>query len=95
MLTDDQRVDVVRSLVGANGFQIHHVSHRAVLVDDPVRTEISEPEFHEMLEARSRTHGARIGVAWGEGYRRDEPQAVLDPVHLMGGVSVARNVGSA
>jgi len=57
--------------------------------DDPIRTEISEPEFHEMLEARSRTHGARIGVAWGEGYRRDEPQAVLDPLHLLPGVRPA------
>jgi bacillithiol biosynthesis deacetylase BshB1 len=46
--------------------------------EDPVRTEISEPEFHDMLDARSRAHGARIGVTWGEAYRRDEPQAVLD-----------------
>ena len=48
-----------------------------------------------MLEARSRTHGSRIGVAWGEGYRRDEPQAVLDPVHLLPGAALARNVESA
>ena len=51
--------------------------------DDPIRTEISEPEFHEMLDARSRVHGARIGVGWGEGYRRDEPQAVRDAVELL------------
>jgi bacillithiol biosynthesis deacetylase BshB1 len=63
--------------------------------DDPVRTEISEPAFHEMLDARSRTHGARIGVDWGEGYRRDEPQAVLDPIHLLPGAALARNVESA
>ena len=49
---------------------------------DPLRTEISEPEFHEMLDARSRAHGARIGVTWGEAYRRDEPQAVLDAGRL-------------
>jgi bacillithiol biosynthesis deacetylase BshB1 len=60
--------------------------------DDPVRTEISEPEFHEMLDARSRAHGSRIGVTWGEGYRRDEPQAVQDPVHLLPGTRLARKV---
>jgi bacillithiol biosynthesis deacetylase BshB1 len=51
--------------------------------EDPLRTEISEPEFHEMLDARSRAHGARIGVTWGEGYRRDEPEAVLDAGRLL------------
>jgi bacillithiol biosynthesis deacetylase BshB1 len=51
--------------------------------NDPLATEVSEPEFHEMLRARSRAHGARIGVVWGEGYRREEPQAVLDPLVLM------------
>lgn len=49
---------------------------------DPARTEISEPSFHEVLEARARVHGARIGVTWGEGYKREGPQAVLDPRHL-------------
>ncbi|MGQ0723413.1 MAG: bacillithiol biosynthesis deacetylase BshB1 [Candidatus Eiseniibacteriota bacterium] len=53
--------------------------------DDPVRTEISDPGFHEMLEARSRERGARIGVTWGEGYRRDGPQAVVDPRQLIPG----------
>jgi bacillithiol biosynthesis deacetylase BshB1 len=50
---------------------------------DPLRTEVSEPEFHEMLRARSRAHGARIGATWGEGYRREEPQAVFDPLGLV------------
>jgi bacillithiol biosynthesis deacetylase BshB1 len=51
--------------------------------DDPVRTEVSDPAFHEMLEARSRVHGARIGVAWGEGYKREGPQPVTDPLQLL------------
>ncbi len=50
--------------------------------DDPVRTEVSDPEFHEALAARSRAHGARIGVTWAEGFKRDGPQAVRDPLHL-------------
>lgn len=49
---------------------------------DPARTEISEPSFHEMLEARSRVHGSRIGATFGEGYKREGPQAVRDPRHL-------------
>jgi bacillithiol biosynthesis deacetylase BshB1 len=53
--------------------------------EDPVRTEISDPEFHEMLEARSRERGGRIGVTWGEGYRRDGPQPVHDVRHLVEG----------
>jgi bacillithiol biosynthesis deacetylase BshB1 len=53
--------------------------------DDPVETEISDPGFHAMLEARSKVHGARIGVAWGEGYKRDEPFAVRDPLVLLPG----------
>jgi len=52
--------------------------------DDPLRTEISEPAFHAMLEARARVHGARIGAAWGEGYKREGPQAVADPLALLG-----------
>jgi bacillithiol biosynthesis deacetylase BshB1 len=52
--------------------------------DDPVRTEISEPAFHAALEARSRAHGARIGATWGEGYKREGPQAVFDPRELFG-----------
>jgi bacillithiol biosynthesis deacetylase BshB1 len=51
--------------------------------DDPVATEISDPEFHEMLSARSRVHGSRIGVTWGEGYRRDEPQPITDATTLI------------
>ncbi len=46
-------------------------------------TEISDPAFHTALEARSRVHGARIGVEWGEGYKRDEPQAVHDPLTVI------------
>jgi N-acetylglucosamine malate deacetylase 1 len=49
---------------------------------DPARTEISEAAFHGMLEARSRVHGSRIGATWGEGYKREGPQAVSDPRHL-------------
>lgn len=49
---------------------------------DPLRTEISDPEFHAMLEARSRERGGRIGVTWGEGYRREGPQPVRDVRHL-------------
>lgn len=49
---------------------------------DPVATEISDPAFHEMLESRARVHGYRIGVAWGEAYRREGPHPVRDPLHL-------------
>ena len=42
-----------------------------------------------MLEGRSRVHGARIGVTWGEGYRRDGPHGVHDPIHLLAGVPAA------
>jgi bacillithiol biosynthesis deacetylase BshB1 len=52
--------------------------------DDPLPTEISDPEFHAMLEARARERGGRIGVTWGEGYRRESPQAVRDVRHLLG-----------
>jgi N-acetylglucosamine malate deacetylase 1 len=55
--------------------------------DDEANTEISDPSFHEMLEGRARVHGARIGVTWGEGYRRDGPSGVHDPLHLLAGVS--------
>ena len=51
--------------------------------DDQANTEISDPSFHEMLDARSRVHGARIGVTWGEGYRRDAPHGVEDPLQLL------------
>jgi bacillithiol biosynthesis deacetylase BshB1 len=50
---------------------------------DPVRTEISEPDFHAALDARSRVHGRRIGVTWGEGYRREGAHPVLDPLQLL------------
>jgi len=53
---------------------------------DAANTEISDPSFHEMLEARARVHGARIGVTWGEGYRRIGPQGVRDPLELLAGV---------
>ena len=56
--------------------------------DDPVRTEVSDPTFHEMLEARSRVHGARIGAVWGEGFKREGPQPVTDPLQLLSGRSV-------
>jgi bacillithiol biosynthesis deacetylase BshB1 len=52
---------------------------------DPKQTEISEPVFHEMLEARERERGGRIGVNWGEGYRRNGPHPVHDPIHLLDG----------
>ena len=51
--------------------------------DDP-SAEVSDPAFHEMLEARARVHGARIGAAWGEGYKREGPQPVTDPLQLLG-----------
>lgn len=51
---------------------------------DDVRTEISDPEFHEMLRARARAHGQRIGVEWGEAYRREDLAAVRDPRLLLG-----------
>ena len=51
---------------------------------DEVRTEISDPEFHEMLRARARAHGQRIGVEWGEAYRREDLAAVRDPQSLLG-----------
>lgn len=51
---------------------------------DQVRTEISDPEFHEMLRARARAHGQRIGVEWGEAYRREDLAAVRDPQSLLG-----------
>jgi bacillithiol biosynthesis deacetylase BshB1 len=50
---------------------------------DNVYTEISEPSFHEVLKARARVHGARIGVRWGEGYKREGPEPVLDPLQLL------------
>ncbi|MBZ0267993.1 hypothetical protein K8I85_07545, partial [bacterium] len=56
--------------------------------DDRANTEISDPSFHEMLEGRARVHGARIGVTWGEGYRRDGPHGVHDPLHLLAGASM-------
>ena len=53
-------------------------------VGDDARTEISEPGFHEMLAARARLHGSRIGVKWGEGYQTEAPFAVHDPRFLLG-----------
>jgi LmbE family N-acetylglucosaminyl deacetylase len=50
---------------------------------DPRATEISEPAFHEMLEARMRLRGASIGTAWGEGYKRHGPQPVHEPLELL------------
>lgn len=61
---------------------------------DQANTEISDPSFHEMLEARARVHGARIGVKWGEGYRRDGPHAVHDPLHLLAGTAPAAAAGA-
>jgi bacillithiol biosynthesis deacetylase BshB1 len=52
---------------------------------DPRSTEVSEPAFHEMLEARMRVRGAAIGVAWGEGYKRRGPHPVRDPLQVLGG----------
>ncbi|MEZ5064794.1 MAG: bacillithiol biosynthesis deacetylase BshB1 [bacterium] len=52
---------------------------------DAAKTEISEPAFHAMLEARSRVHGYRIGAEWGEGYQREEVEAVFDPTILIPG----------
>ncbi len=80
-------LDVKRSAVRAYASQFTRPP------GDPARTEISEPSFHEMLEARSRVHGARIGVTWGEGYKREGPQPVLDPRHLFGGVPAASPSG--
>ena len=39
----------------------------------------------DVLEARERERGARIGVHWGEGYRRKGPHPVHDPLHLLDG----------
>jgi LmbE family N-acetylglucosaminyl deacetylase len=36
-------------------------------------TFISKPEFMEMIEARARYFGARIGTRYAEGYRSVEP----------------------
>lgn len=52
---------------------------------DELATEISDPRFHEWLAARARTHGGRIGVEWGEGYKREGPAAVKDPLALVSG----------
>ncbi|MFN8180111.1 MAG: bacillithiol biosynthesis deacetylase BshB1 [bacterium] len=60
--------------------------------DDPVRTEVSDPAFHEMLEARARVHGYRIGVEWGEGYKREGPHAVTDARQLLGSAAVSAKV---
>jgi hypothetical protein len=35
-LPDDQRVDVVRPLVGLHRFQVHHVAHERVFIRDAV-----------------------------------------------------------
>ncbi len=58
--------------------------------NDPRVTEISEPPFHEMLEARMRLRGAAIGAAWGEGYKRRGPQPVHDPLELLPAGEVQR-----
>jgi hypothetical protein len=42
-----------------------------------------------MLQARSKERGARIGAAWGEGYRRRGPQPIRDPLELLEGASAA------
>ena len=39
VFAEDEGVDVVRALVGAYGFEVHHVAHRLVVVDDAVRAE--------------------------------------------------------
>src|SRR5262245_38874514 len=36
VLSDDERVDVVRALVGIDRLEVAHVAHRGVLVDDAV-----------------------------------------------------------
>jgi LmbE family N-acetylglucosaminyl deacetylase len=53
--------------------------------NDPRITEISEPAFHEMLDARMRVRGASIGAAWGEGYKLRGPLPVKNPLELLGG----------
>jgi bacillithiol biosynthesis deacetylase BshB1 len=53
--------------------------------EDSRATEISEPAFHEMLEARMRVRGASIGATWGEGFKRRGPLAVRDPLQLLAG----------
>ena len=36
---EDQRVNIVRSLMGVDGFHVHHMSHYVVLVGDRYRRE--------------------------------------------------------
>src|SRR3954465_10105356 len=36
---DDQRMNVVRALVGLHRFQVHHVAHDWIIVHDAVRAE--------------------------------------------------------
>jgi bacillithiol biosynthesis deacetylase BshB1 len=51
--------------------------------NDTLLTEVSDPQFHEWLAARERVHGGRIGVEWGEGYKREGPVPVRDPLTLI------------
>ncbi|GAB1429250.1 bacillithiol biosynthesis deacetylase BshB1 [Ignavibacteria bacterium] len=44
--------------------------------DEEPQTFISKPEFIEMLEARARYFGARIGVRYAEGFRCIEPLGI-------------------
>lgn len=46
-------------------------------------TQINRPGFLEMLEARARILGFRIGAAYGEAYRMRHPLAVRDPMRML------------
>lgn len=48
-------------------------------------TEISQPSFHEALEARMRLRGASIHVAYGEGFQLSGPVPVRDVFSFFGG----------
>ena len=46
-------------------------------------TPLNSPDFLGVVEARARTHGRRIGVRFGEGFRSPRPIALSD-FHLFG-----------
>lgn len=60
-----------------------HVSQLHDPDSDGPATTIAKPEFLEEIEAQNRSHGARIGVRYGEAYTVDGPLAIDDPVPVV------------
>ncbi len=75
--THDRKMKAVR----AYGSQFHHPGRRASGNEE---TLVGRPEFLEMIEARDRHNGARIGVRYGEPFLVREALQVADPVEFFG-----------